>query len=626
VSIKTIKRTSVGLGVAVAGLLAVAQSQVGDFDLRPGVKYLLIGIIAVILAAITAWAGAKTARASALEEERALESALAGRVQHVEDRDPFDLGVRPAPPGSAYLPRAEDRTLDEALTFAYPEHDAAMVLVVGPANAGKTRSAYEAISRKLPQAMLLAPVDGSAVGKLLAQRDRFCLGTDRQAILWLDSLERYFEQLDLDALDELLFSTPTKAPESGRSGPRKLLRSLKRWIVDLWSAPEEPFAAERQARRQVTVVATIREDALKDALERDDAVGQVARRFTARMQTVHLAVSGNPRHSTVQALTMQASVRPAAFQKSPPPTDGRGLLVILACVLVALSLGLWIVEKHGGWKVPPSLPDQVSKLEDSLQACQTPYESPEASKLHEGSTWVLVVSNKDCPGSDVLRYYTVEEGRLVEQFNESPASHDRWEFTCLGPQPSSCLVHVPGVGPVAIGAFRDSSNGQMLALALYKSAGTVRLYAPFLPPPSTSTGAKRHAAALTRTLELHPGAPYSPEPDTPTPLCLHPAQLCSDPAEFLTVITQGDTHPLIVLGTVSNGTSINPLSLALHVFALQYADKRLHTDPRECLFYSNGIQVPSKQEITLRPTGGNVSTQVRNWWTAHTDKKEGVIC
>jgi hypothetical protein len=622
----TLRRAFVGSGATAIALLTVAQTQLGDFGFRPSVKYVLVALIVALVACVTALTTVRSARAATLEEDRQLEAALAGRAQRVIDRDPFDLGVRPEPPGIAYQRRSEDLILDRALA-PRDDRDAAMILVVGPAGAGKTRSAYEATARVLPQAMLLTPVDGAAVNTLLAQRNRFKLDTNEQAVLWLDSLDRYIEQLDLDALDELLFWTEGSAEELEKpaNGALRLLQPLGRWIAAIWQPKRDSFAIQRQARRRVTIIATIRDKALQDVIERDDNTGQIARRLTARMQIVALPARSGRTSLAAKAPSAAhgASVEPRAFEKRPQPTDGRGLLVGLACVLVALMVGLLVLVEREGWKVPPSLTTQVSDVKNALQACQSSQESPAAGKLHKDSAWVLAISSKDCPGSDAVRYYTVAHGRLIEQLSERPDSDERWEFTCLAPKPSPCLVEVPGLGPVTLGAFRSSTTGRLLPLALYRTEGTIRLYAPFLPPASTSKR-QAHRDGAPLTLRLHAGAAYSPEPTAPKSLCRQPAQLCSNPAQFLTVLPRTGAHPLLIVGYVTSGTVISPQRLRMHAFGLEDVNKRLRLDPRECLFYSKGIRLSSKHEITLDGSSANVGPQMRKLWTQA--KHEAVIC
>jgi hypothetical protein len=628
-------RAFVGSGVAAAGLLTLAQQQLANFNLRHPVEVILVALLAFLGAFATGMGTAGAANDAAAEDERRLEVALAGRArQRVEDRSPFDLGVRLGPSGlGPYEPRPEDETLRQALARGGAEKDTAMILLVGPAGAGKSRAAYQAMAQTLPGAMLLDPVDGPAVDTLLAQRHRLGLRTDTRAVLWLDSLDRYFEGLDLDSLDELLFSPEpkpsmrTRVRRAGRRVRVVLDRARKRLERRIRPAAAKPFAVQRTVRRQVTLIATIRDDALRHALESDDTAGHVARRLTARMQIVPLPVWDSRFTSISTAALLRergATVEPRSFEHRPAPRAGRGLLSLLAGIALVLAGLLAVVVLHEGWRVPPSLPHQAGDIVNALQTCQSSRESPPKDDLGEGSQWVLAVSSRDCPGTDMVRYFLVEHGRLTEQFSERPASAERWSFTCLATGKSLCLTPVAGGGPVMLGAFHSPDGHRLLPLALYRSDGATRLYAPFLPS-SSSEGEDQASAGRPLTLQLQAGATYSPDPDIKDPLCRRPAQLCSYPAQFLAALPSSEYHPaLLIAGYLQEGTIFDPRRIALRAYGLHYINRRVRLAPHSCLFYRAGGRV-SKGEIHLTQ-GENVAKQMRQWWTPKLTREESVIC
>ncbi|MDT5025410.1 MAG: hypothetical protein QOE61_1836 [Micromonosporaceae bacterium] len=111
-----------------------------------------------------------------------------GRLPLVRDLPARDLGVKAAIGSEAdddldlptYVPRSSDDDLRRAVTTG------GIVLVYGRAAVGKTRSAVEVVRQLRPDYQLFVPVSGRAVRKLVdADVDV------RDAVIWLDDLERY---------------------------------------------------------------------------------------------------------------------------------------------------------------------------------------------------------------------------------------------------------------------------------------------------------------------------------------------------------------------------------------------------------------------------------------------------
>ncbi|MGW3032824.1 tetratricopeptide repeat protein [Streptomyces sp. NPDC001178] len=127
----------------------------------------------------------------------------------VRNADPILLGMRqarksaehgPLPP---YVERDADREIDTALEAA--ALTGGLVLIRGDSTAGKTRAAFEAMSRVLPDLELLAPRQEGALDRYVEQaRARAHRG--RQCLVWLDDLERYLgpARLDQAVLRELV--------------------------------------------------------------------------------------------------------------------------------------------------------------------------------------------------------------------------------------------------------------------------------------------------------------------------------------------------------------------------------------------------------------------------------------
>ena len=114
-------------------------------------------------------------------------------LSSVAGLDPYRLGATPSDYGDLasygqrdpYVPRSShdvDLRLREAL------QPGRLVLLVGPSKAGKTRTAFEAIKDRWPQARLLAP-NASALAAVTAH-PRVALTSD-VLVLWLDDLQRF---------------------------------------------------------------------------------------------------------------------------------------------------------------------------------------------------------------------------------------------------------------------------------------------------------------------------------------------------------------------------------------------------------------------------------------------------
>ncbi|WP_248960896.1 tetratricopeptide repeat protein [Sphaerisporangium perillae] len=112
-----------------------------------------------------------------------------GRLPKVSEiNDPIRLGVHPAivlTPATdkqqpVYVPRDIDVQLREHLTAS------GFVLLVGDSTAGKSRTAFEAMRAALPQHLLIAPHDRTALPAAIEQAARA-----RRAVLWLSDLEHY---------------------------------------------------------------------------------------------------------------------------------------------------------------------------------------------------------------------------------------------------------------------------------------------------------------------------------------------------------------------------------------------------------------------------------------------------
>lgn len=108
------------------------------------------------------------------------------------DVDPRELGARPTgytkTAQDAYVPRAVDRQLDEKLLSDR------LVLLLGPATSGKSRTGAEALRRALPDAGVLWPKSRpQSLGRLL-ELDADQSLTAGSLVIWLDDLAQYLSE------------------------------------------------------------------------------------------------------------------------------------------------------------------------------------------------------------------------------------------------------------------------------------------------------------------------------------------------------------------------------------------------------------------------------------------------
>jgi hypothetical protein len=119
---------------------------------------------------------------------RNLDVRSASGFAEVRNITPYDLGAgdwRVGVEADTYVPRHADAILDE---YVRP---GCFVLIRGWPKAGKTRTAYEALVRNYPNALVLA-MDPSVVGSVLSSP--VISGLDCEAVLWLDDAERFMRR------------------------------------------------------------------------------------------------------------------------------------------------------------------------------------------------------------------------------------------------------------------------------------------------------------------------------------------------------------------------------------------------------------------------------------------------
>jgi hypothetical protein len=227
---------ALGLGAAVLAAIQILEQTVTQFNPRP--------VVSALITVVVAAAGVTLARArSVAARGQFLARALAQwPMPTAVQADPLLLGVfPPREPGlPPYVPREADGALDRAF------EQTGFVLVVGPARAGKSRTAYEALRRAFPEERVLVPVAGmltSATGDVGLRSAR--------AVWWLDDLERFLIELNQPVLT---------------------------WLLD----------------GGLTVLASIRSQAWNSLVQADGEAGEEGRRLLAGARVVHLVAQLTP--------------------------------------------------------------------------------------------------------------------------------------------------------------------------------------------------------------------------------------------------------------------------------------------------------------------------------------------
>ncbi|MFI6459174.1 hypothetical protein [Streptomyces sp. NPDC050538] len=122
-------------------------------------------------------------------------------IYPVADAQPLDLGVHRTSrlEGAPSLPIYQARDADTAVAaqLAEAEESGGFVLLVGESTAGKSRCAFEAVRRELPDHWIIAPPAAGELSPVLShvslpRSDR------RKWVLWLDDLDHYLLPGGLD--------------------------------------------------------------------------------------------------------------------------------------------------------------------------------------------------------------------------------------------------------------------------------------------------------------------------------------------------------------------------------------------------------------------------------------------
>jgi hypothetical protein len=404
----------VGAGVAVA-VLQVLQQSVAQFNPRPSISVLITVAVALATLAVDRLRARKQARQAAEQRERELErSLICWPPPLLTEVDRYEVGVFPRrrlPPGEkdSYIPRSVDDRLTKAIA------DSQFVLVYGPPRSGKSRTALESAIKALPDTVVIAPAGSEGLQDLL-DLDPPIQPRASQAVLWLDSLERYD-----DGIDPLMFDT--------------------------FEELDTP----------VTIVATVRTDDYENLLNASGERGDAARAVAARARAFELgseldhdelkeakrlypdedfASGPGPRFASSgkEEVDPPKTERPPPREVDPPQTPALrdplfslpAALAIVALLLVAMVALLTSFTKPE----PPSLGEQADQIKTTaakrglvlIQEKKVEFHGdPSYLFAFQASSFRSRLAGGKAPPSDVIEIWDPVRGKLVRRFHFQPS-------------------------------------------------------------------------------------------------------------------------------------------------------------------------------------------------------------
>ncbi|GLZ39530.1 tetratricopeptide repeat protein [Actinokineospora sp. NBRC 105648] len=224
------------VAAVLAGAAAVVKVAGYEHWTWLAVSAAVVGLVAAIPAKLLM---GQLERADKRRDDRRVEIAAAAvRVRVESITDPTVLGVHRAlgsqPDGvPTYVPRDRHEDVVAAL------RPGGFVLVVGDSAAGKSRLAFEAIAQVLARHTLLHP---EPAGLAVAVEE---MAETRDAVLWLDDLERFLGALTPTAVTRLL----------GGDGHRRVIVATVR-LQELNALDAESDRTQLEGRRRLLAMAT----------------------------------------------------------------------------------------------------------------------------------------------------------------------------------------------------------------------------------------------------------------------------------------------------------------------------------------------------------------------------------
>jgi hypothetical protein len=391
---------ALGLGGAAVALIQILENTLSTFSPRP--------VVSALLTLIVAMAGVSLGRARSVATRRQFLTSVLWRwpLPAAAQADPLTLGIFPSryADGSKlgpYVPRSIDSDLVDALA------QRGLVLVIGPARAGKSRSVYEAVLRSMPDRLLLNPIDGEALRSIIGDPRL----ANEDAVWWLDDLDRHLSSLDGRSLNEILTGGHI-------------------------------------------VVASLRDEAWEALLSADGTAGAQGRRLLGGAHTIHLPLA--PDSDEVAAASslypnvgISGGIGPAlsadgSANRSASPgaqVEARRrrpdlVLVLALATTLGLAATFGLATATGGFSVPPPPPpiaQQLAKInhENGAAGLKLVYHTKAELRGPGSDSWIYVwQSPLDNTGelskSDRLEIYDDVGGRLKLDLDFTPSSSQKY--------------------------------------------------------------------------------------------------------------------------------------------------------------------------------------------------------
>jgi hypothetical protein len=377
---------ALGAGAAVLALIQILEQSVSAFSPRPVVSALITVVVALV--------GASLARARSVSQRRQfLSTALRqSPMPTAAEADPYMLGVfRPRTPAEdgigPYVPRSVDDRLEKALA------NVGFVLLIGAPRAGKSRSAYEAVLRRLPGQKLLVPYGGEALSSIVGDTAL----RNEDAVWWLDDLGRFLPSLDGPCLDELL------------NGGHVVVASVR---AETWDALLKADGdAGEQARNLLAGAFTVH----MDAAHTREELAEAARLYP----DLDLSNGIGPALTADVPESREPIERPPAHTDPPSHRFDPALgLLLIATLAASVFLAGLIVGGGFSDSTPPPIASQVEEIVgDGYRAGkQLAYYNLNAD-LHglNQQSWLFLWRSRS--GSDDIRIYDEDNGRLALRFD-----------------------------------------------------------------------------------------------------------------------------------------------------------------------------------------------------------------
>ncbi len=472
---RRLRRTGAAGGAGAAAGLAIATIVLPQLTDIAGPTALLTLLVTLLLALT----GACVQRWLAFNGQlSSLENAL--RVwppQPLATTKLAALGVYPVSQagGGRYQPRSEDRRLDQALAEAEP------IVVHGPARCGKSRAAREAACRAFGDIPAIVPVDADGL-RWLADHELDVKLPSAEVCLWLDGLDRFFDVLNVAALESL----------TALSSPKVRLVTTIR--THEWNSLLADGGQQCEAARALSEASEVIELGSLPELPEQGAGGEDGEREGSRA----LAAGGDA----------TAVADPVPDMPHSPWSDNlfRGLLVaVLAVAASTAAIGF-----TSDWRTlvkPPPIADQINQTIDSMLAHGGHVVVNERLRLHstEQDSWVVVVEDEPTssafyagatgtkgaarPRSDELRIYDVSGGWLRLKLDFRPRGRGRTARDWVQPAgaPPALDYNNDGTREIIAGYSIPDAHSELLPFAIHWDENQYKLVSMTPEAPELGT-------------------------------------------------------------------------------------------------------------------------------------------